>query len=88
MKAPKKDDYVNWSELLGVSKVHMNLSIDEFWRLTFAEFWSVHESKVGKKQKSMNKSDLEDLEKKWGASGGNFRRVSSKAGSRDARSAG
>lgn len=59
----------------------MGLSVSEFWRLTFREFWELHEAQFGKRKKPITANEVRNLEKAW--INGNTRRVSSTTDSRD-----
>jgi len=65
---------MDWPSLLKFSVRALNLSPTEFWKLTFAEFWPLHDSVMGKTVKPMTFEELEALEADWigkGATDGN-----------------
>lgn len=59
----------------------MGLSIQEFWGLTWSEYWQLHEGVFGKQVKPMTKTDLKNIERAW--TNGDFRRTGSKSNRRD-----
>lgn len=61
--------------------MHLNLSLNEFWSLTFAEFWPLYNKVVGKTEKKMTKRDYKKLNEAF--INGNTRGISSQSGSRD-----
>ena len=71
-----------------VAKVRLQIEPDKFWKLTFAEYWPLHEVIFGDEKeapKKMSGDDLKDLQNRW-LSGNKIRRVSPKSSRRNPRS--
>jgi len=81
MRPPKREDVFKWGPLLRVAKIHMGLTPQDFWKLTFSEFWEIHDALFGKQVKPMTVSEFKNLEGQW--TNGDFRRTSNKPNRRD-----
>lgn len=71
-------DFVPWANFLVAAKIHMNISPQEFWQLTFGEFWPMWEAIFvdpveAKRKKHVSRNDLKDMERAFAS--GNFRRT-------------
>jgi hypothetical protein len=54
-----------FDKLLVVAVNNLGLSIDQFWKITFGEFWPIYNAKTGKTIKPLSHMDLERLEERW-----------------------
>ena len=83
--APRRDEHLPWDMYLIFCKRRLNLGIDEFWNLTFAEFWPLYNNIMGIVEKPMTVNDVNELKKKWTSRNGDTRRVSGYVNRRNAR---
>jgi hypothetical protein len=73
-----KNEPLQWDYFLSFGVMRMGLSPNDFWGLTFAEFWPLYNALTGKTFKPLSKLELESLEDAW-LNVGNTRGTSSKA---------
>lgn len=54
-----------WSDYLTFCNMKLNIKPDEFWKLTFAEFWPMYNAVMGNTIKPLSRLETEDLEERW-----------------------
>jgi len=59
----------------------MSIRPSDFWQLTIAEFWLLHDAIFGTQEKPVTKDDVVNWEKEWAS--GKSRRNSNTTNSRD-----
>ncbi len=56
---------IPFDKLWLISKMKLNMTKDEFWKCTFAEWYPIYNSVFGKVIKPLSRAELEDLESRW-----------------------
>ena len=62
--------------MLALAVLRFNLRPNDFWDLTFGEWFPIYNAVIGKTDKPMTVENVKDLEEQW--ANGNTRRTDSK----------
>jgi hypothetical protein len=75
MREPERWEGINWSIYLAIAKNRLGIGVQEFWKMTFAEWWPLYNVGTKGMIKPLDSRDLRKLNERYVS--GKFRRTSS-----------